>query len=93
MLLILIVASANYTFRVFDASQALGASAPPIIHWVVAYIVFIILATIAVMIPLSIATPEEADAPADEREREIQHKAGDYSGYVLGAGAVIATLH
>ena len=91
--IILTAAGAYYTHLVITASAALGAPAPPIIPFVVAYVLAIIIGSIVIMVPLAIATPEEADAPADERERHIQHKAGNYSGYVLGAGAIAAMLH
>ena len=93
MMLILTVAGAYYTNLVLTASQALGAPAPPIVPFVVAYIVVIVLAAIVIMIPLAIATPEEANAPADERERGLQHKAGDYAGYVLGASIIAALFN
>ncbi|MEO0548397.1 MAG: hypothetical protein AAFZ91_00645 [Pseudomonadota bacterium] len=86
---ILIVAGALYFRMVIAASEALGAIAPPIIPFVVSYVVIIIIASIVLMGIVGATSPDEADAPADERERRIIDRAGHWSGYVLGFGVLV----
>ena len=93
MMIILIAGGLFYFNMVWKASQALGDVAPPIIPFVIAYVVLIVIASILVMTALAIATPSEANAPADERERRAESQAGNLSGYVLGFGVITGLLH
>ncbi len=91
MSIILILAGAFYFNMVSEASAALGETSPPVIGFVIVYVVLVVLASIAAMTVLGIANHKEADAPADEREQRVLDRAGNWAGYILGA-SVLAGL-
>lgn len=93
MLLVLGAGALFYFNKVAALSEALGKTAPPIISFVIAYVVFIVIASVIVMSALAGSAGKEADAPADEREKIIADKAGNWSGYVLAVPALGALLH
>jgi hypothetical protein len=86
------LAGLYYLNLVVGASRALGAPAPPVGIFV-AYVVLVVIATVAAQVGLAIASPKDADAPADERERPVLQRAGNWSGLVLGLGTVTSLLH
>ena len=59
----------------------------------IAYVVLIVIASVIVMSVLAVSAGKEANAPADERERIIADKAGNWSGYVLAVPALGALWH
>jgi hypothetical protein len=75
-----------YLSLVYAASQAIGETAPPMVVFV--FVALVIVGSVVVQIILAVASPKEANAPADERERTVEHRAGNWSGLVLGVGAV-----
>jgi len=91
--LILMVAGLLYFGKVYAASQALGATAPPIMAFVVIYVILVVIASIVIMSPLAAVQPQAANAPADERERVILDRAGNWSGYVLTFGVATGLFH
>ena len=93
MAAILTGGAAFYLHLVISASQALGRTAPPVIGFVIAYVVVIVIASVAAMSVLAGTSPREADAPADERETIIADKAGNWSGYVMAVPALGALWH
>lgn len=93
MMIILIAGALFYFNLIWIASKALGQASPPIIPFVIAYVVLIVIASIVTMAALAIATPNEANAPADERERRAESQAGNLSGIVLGLGVITGLLH
>lgn len=93
MSLVLSAGALFYFDKVISLSEALGRTAPPIIGLVIAYVVFIVIASVIVMSVLAASAGKEANAPADERERVIADKAGNWSGYVLAAPALGALWH
>ncbi len=93
MATILTTGAIFYFSKVIGLSQALGETAPPIIGFVIAYVVLIVIASIIVMSVLAVSAGKEADAPADEREKIIADKAGNWSGYLLAAPAMAALLY
>ncbi len=93
MIVILTGGGLWYFNMIRKASQALGETAPPIIPFVISYIVLIVIASIVAFTVLGIASPEAANAPADERERWAESRAGDWSGYVLGGGVMLGLLY
>lgn len=93
MAAILTGGAAFYLHLVISASQALGRTAPPVIGFVIAYVVVIVIASVAAMSALAVTSPREADAPADERETIIADKAGNWSGYVMAVPALGALWH
>ncbi len=84
-------AGVYYIIDVRAASIALGHTAPPsaVLH----YVSVIVIGTIAAQVTLGVLLPKEADAPADERERAIAQRAGNWAGYVLAAGALAGLGH
>lgn len=93
MAAILIGGGAFYLNMVIATSRALGQTAPPIIGFVIAYVVVIVIASTVLMSALAATSPREADAPADEREKIIGDKAGNWSGYVIVVPALGALWH
>lgn len=51
-----------------------------------------IIGSIVVQIALVTIWERDADAPADEREQQVKLRAGQWSGLVLGAGAITALI-
>lgn len=90
---ILIGGAAFYLNMIISASRALGQTAPPVVGFVIAYVVVIVIASGLFMSALAAASPREANAPADEREKIIGDKAGNWSGYVMIVPALGALWH
>ncbi len=86
------LAGLYYLNLVVGASRQLGAPAPPVGPFI-AYVVLVVIASVAAQVALAIFAPKEASAPADEREGPVLQRAGNWSGLVLGAGAVTSLLH
>jgi hypothetical protein len=93
MATILTGGAAFYLNMVISASRALGQTAPPIVGFVIAYVVVIVIASVILMTALAATSPREANAPADEREKIIGDKAGNWSGYVMVVPALGALWH
>ena len=93
MAAIMAAGAAFYLNMVTSASRALGQTAPPVVGFVIAYVVVIVIASALFMSALAAASPREANAPADEREKIIGEKAGNWSGYVMVVPAVGALWH
>jgi len=93
MAAILIGGAAFYLDLVISASRALGQTAPPVIGFVIAYVVVIVTASVVLMSALAATSPREANDPADEREKIIGDKAGNWSGYVIVVPALGALWH
>ena len=91
MTIVMTLAGVYYLHLFTKASAALGASPPPAI--VIPYIILIIIASIIAQSTIAVSSPTEANAPADERERTVQHRAGNWSGIVLSVCIVIAAGH
>ena len=86
--LVMAVAGLYYLKLVIDASGQIGATAPPT-GILIAYVVLVVVASIIAQATLAtFSSAKEADAPADERERPALDRAGNWSGYVLAAGAI-----
>ena len=90
--LVMVVAGLYYLKIVIDASGQVGATAPPV-PILIAYVVLVVVASVNAQVILALSSPEEANAPADERERPLLDRAGNWSGYVLAVGVVTALLH
>ncbi|MFN3911621.1 hypothetical protein [Hyphomonas sp.] len=93
MAAILIGGAAFYLNMLAGASRALGQTAPPIVGFVIAYVVVIVIASVVLMSALALTSPGEANAPADERETIIAAKAGHRAGYVIVVPALGALWH
>lgn len=92
MAAVMTVAGLYYLKIVIDASESIGATAPPMVI-LIAYVVLVVIAAVNAQIILALSSPKEANAPADERERPMLDRAGNWSGYVLAAGVVTSLLH
>lgn len=88
MAIILTLGAVYYFQDVVGASRALGHTSPPIIAFIVAYVVFVAIWSAVLMSIVAGTAAKEAEAPADEREQAIADKAGNWSGYVLAAPAI-----
>jgi len=93
MMIILIVAGLLYFNRIYKVSMEIGQTAPLIPPFVIAYVGLVVAASVIVMIALAVSAPSEANAPADERERLLEDKAGHWSGYILAIGVITGVLH
>ena len=71
-------------------SADLPPGAPPLAQLgpLAPYVLWVVVGSIVIQTVLAIWFPRQANAPADERERPLIDKAGNWSGYIL-AGAVI----
>ena len=92
MSVVLALAGGFYAWEVAGHGLALSAVPPPSIKLAIAYVGIVIAGSIIGAASVAFQNTEEADAPADERERIILDKAGNWSSYVLGAGAVTGAL-
>lgn len=89
--LLMMAAGLYYFYLVSAASRALGQTAPPAI--VVAFVILIVIGAIVGQTVLALSARKEANAPVDEREYQVQLRAGSWSGLVLATGAVLALGH
>lgn len=90
MALVLGGAGLWYLSLVTGAWRELGTTPPA---WVVVpFIILLVLASIVSQVVLAVSDPKNAERPADERERPIIDRAGNWSGIVLGFGAVSSLL-
>jgi uncharacterized membrane protein (DUF485 family) len=79
-----------YFVAVASMSAELGHLAPPILPTVIVYTGIIIVLAIIGHIVIAGLSPREANAPSDERDKKVVDRAGHWSGYVLGVGAIAA---
>jgi hypothetical protein len=92
LMALLMTAAGLYYFQIVrGASRALGETAPPAI--VTAFIFVVVVGAIVGQVVLALSSRKEASAPADERERLVQQRAGNWSGLVLATGAVLSLGH
>ena len=90
MALALLIGGLFYFGLVVLISNGMGELAPPLFPLIVIYTIILIALAIVGHVVIAIMTPKEANAPLDERERQIQHRAGHWSGYVIGVGVIIS---
>ena len=92
LMALLMTAAGLWYFQVVrTASQATGETAPPAV--VITFVVLIVIASVVGQTVLALSSRREATAPADERERLVQQRAGNWSGRVLATGAVLSLGH
>ncbi len=77
-----------YLWILVAASQASSATAPAAIAILVTLLV--VVGSITVQVVLAIASPREASAAADERERLVTIRAGHWSGLLFGTWTILA---
>lgn len=93
MALITAAGAVFYFQDVVSVSRTMGETAPPDFGFVIAYVIFVAIASAIIVGTLASLAGKEAGAPADEREQVISNKAGNWAGYVLAAPAVGALFH
>ena len=93
MMAVLALAGLYYFKRVIVASLEQGAAVPPSARFLITYIVAVIILSVIVNIAVSASNPNEAEAPADEREALILARAGQYGGIIMGIGVISALWH
>jgi hypothetical protein len=71
-------------------SAEIGHLVPPMLPLVAAYTVILVAVAIAGHIVIALMAPKEANAPLDERERQLTVRAGHHSGVVFGAGVLMS---
>jgi hypothetical protein len=86
------VAGLYYLNLVVGTSRELGGIAPPVGIFI-AFTVLVVIGSVVAQVALAVSSPREANAPADERERPLLQRAGNWSGIVLGLGAVTSLLY
>lgn len=91
MAALMAVTGAYYFLIVRAASQALGETAPAAVA--IGFVMLAVIGSIAVQVVLALSSPREANAPADERERLVAQRSGNWSGLVLATCAVTALGH
>ena len=91
MALVMTATGIYYYYAVGVASRAIGATAPAAV--VLGFVFWVVIGSIVVQLLLAVTSPKEANAPADEREREVEQRAGNWSGVVLAVGVVLSLGH
>jgi len=92
MAALMVAAGLYYLNMALTWSSNAGATAPPA-PILTAYVVLVVVGSVVAQATLGMASPRDAHAPADERERPLLDRAGNLSGIVLGFGAIISLLH
>lgn len=88
MAFVMTAAGLFYFHAVREASQALGATAPPAV--VIAFVILVVAAAVVAQVLLVVSSPKEAQAPTDERDRQVFRRAGHWSGQALATGVVLS---
>ena len=72
-------------------SAELAPGAPPLAQLgpLTPYVLWVVVGSIVIQTMLAIWFPREAEHPADERERPLIDKAGNWSGYILAGAAIV----
>jgi hypothetical protein len=78
-----------YLKAALGESASSGAPAPPGGVFA-AYVCLVVVGSVVAQVVLALSAPNEANAPADERERPALQRAGNWAGIVLAAGAVLS---
>ncbi len=84
------LASAGYAAMVINSSHGLARLAPPLIPLVVVFTATLVVLAAASHMLIAALAPRDAAAPADERDRTIVARAGNWSGYVFATGVALA---
>jgi len=90
MCLALLVVGTVYFYLVGVTWSESGELAQPMLPLVVIYTICLVVLAVIGHIVIAIMAPKEANAQADERERQIIVRAGHYSSYVLAVGVVLS---
>lgn len=86
----LLLLGAAYFYVVAAIWSESGELAAPMLPLVVVYTICLTVLAIIGHTAIAILAPKEANAAADERERRIFDRAGNYSSYFLAVGVVLS---
>ncbi|MEM9057540.1 MAG: hypothetical protein AAGD86_08695 [Pseudomonadota bacterium] len=90
MAISLLVGGALYYGAVFAMTAAADTLVPPVLPLVVAYTVCLTVLAVVGHIVIAVLAPKDANAPQDERERQIFSRAAQVASYVIGAGILVS---
>lgn len=93
MMLLLTGLGVFYANKVISSTQVLGVTPSPNIRLIAVATVILVVGAILAHTIAAAASPEEADAPEDERDRLVLWRAGNISGWVLGFGVFAGLWH
>ena len=82
-----------YINAVVSMARSLDAIPAPNVPLMVVTTVLLVIGAIIAHTVVAIASPEDANAPEDERDRLVLWRAGNVSGWVLGAGVFVGLWH
>lgn len=86
----LVIAGASYAALIWTLSNAAGRLIPPLMPFIIAYIVVLTVIAIVSHVGLAAFAVRDASAPTDERDRIVQSRARSWSGYVFATGVLLA---
>jgi len=89
---LVLAAGLYYLNAALTVSREIGSTASPVAIFI-PFTLLIVVASVAARVMFAILAPKEANAPADERERPAVDRAGNWSGLVLGMGAVTSLIY
>jgi hypothetical protein len=92
MAVALTLSGIGYFWIVGSMSLAIGAVAPPLLPVAGLYVVALVAAAITGHVVAAVLAPKEADAAADERDKQIGARASQAGGMLLGVGVVLSLL-
>lgn len=92
MLAALLVSGLSYAGAVVNLSADLGQLAPPSVPLLIKFTVLLIVISIVGHALIAALRPGESSDRLDEREKRVHDKAGNWSGFVLGAGVITALM-
>lgn len=78
---------------VYQLSATAGELVSPNVAVIIKYTIVLIVLVVIGHIVIGAMSPKEAGADLDERERQIERKAGYVSGYVFGIGVISGLFH
>lgn len=93
MFIVLLIPTGLYFSSVYYLSVALGYLIEPSVPKLIMYTIILVVLSIVGQTLIALSSPKDANAGADERDKIIETKAGHWSGYVLGFGAVSGLIH
>ncbi len=86
----LLLGGVLYFGAVVSAWSESGQLMSPLIPLIVIYTVCLAAIAIVGHIVIAVLAPKDANAPVDERERQIFVRAGHYSSYIFAVGILIS---
>jgi hypothetical protein len=90
MFIVLALCVAGYVVIVTAISKAIGHLAPPLLPFLVVFTAVLAALAAGSHIVIALLAPKDAVASADERDRAINARAGNWAGYVFAAGVALS---